>query len=114
MQGIRDHARPTTRKQLQSWLGLFTSIATHLPGARDVVAVLESEKGKRGPLVWTEEMEVAFQRSKALCAAPEVCTPFDPKRSLFVLTDASAVGGSVIFAHLAHDESRFELIDVFS
>jgi hypothetical protein len=114
MQGIREHAQPTTRKQLQSWLGLFTSIATHLPGARDVVAVLESEKGKRGPLVWTQEMNVAFERSKALCAQPEVCTPFDTNRKLFVLTDASGVGGSVIFAHLSNDASRFELVDVFS
>jgi len=114
MQGIRDHARPRTRKQLQSWLGLLTSVLSHLPGVRDTLAVLESEKGKRGPFVWTDEMEVAFIRSKELCESPEVCAPFDPTRHLFVLTDASAVGGSVIFAHLSLNESHFELINTFS
>jgi len=115
LDALREYPAPATRKALRRFCGLAASLMPHAAGKlMNVIGPLESEKGKRGAFEWTNELNVAFERCKALLMSPEVLTPFDPDRKLLLITDASEQGGAVVFAHMSLDGTHVQIIDVFT
>lgn len=95
---------------------MLTALAAHLPTAAATIRPLYAAAGgaKQGAVVWSAEMDEAYEAALALLSSPEVVVPFDESRPLLLLTDWSVEGGAGVFAHLSRDESHFEIVESFS
>ena len=96
IQAVANWPTPTDISQLRSVLGLFDYYRRFIEGYGVICRPLH-DLLKKGPFVWGNEQEIAFQKlKKALITAPVLALP--DFQSPFVLeTDASGTGiGSVI------------------
>jgi hypothetical protein len=104
---IRGLGRPTTVAELMSFRGCCTWLARHLVRAHAALSVLtdfETRSGSKSTrLKWTAKTAAAYDEVIARLADPAVLVPFDSARTLFVVTDASDLGASVIFMQLHPD-----------
>ena len=91
---IRDWPRPTTKKQVKSFLGLVGYYQRFIPGFATMAHPLNELTRKALPdrVRWTETAETAFGAlRRALCCEPVLITP-DFSLPLIVHTDTSEVG----------------------
>ncbi|KAL1269230.1 hypothetical protein QQF64_031519 [Cirrhinus molitorella] len=98
-EAIKHAERPTSKKQVRSFLGLVGWYRRYIPhfSARAVALTNLTKKDKPNKIVWTAECESAFNDLKdALCKEPVLQSPnFD--QSFTVQTDASECGlGAVL------------------
>ena len=94
MAAIRDWPRPTTKKQVKSFLGLVGYYQRFIPGFATLASPMNDLTRKALPdrIRWSEAAEKAFETLRgALCAEPVLITP-DFTFPLIVHTDASEVG----------------------
>lgn len=89
--------RPTTGKELMSFLGFVTFIRDHIRHVADLTGPLEAVKNSK-TLEWDDTLEQAFVLTKkAVMSAPFLQYP-DYTRPFHVATDASNTGvGGVLF-----------------
>jgi len=97
---IRDFPKPTTLRQLRSFLGLINFYRRFLPGCAEVLTPLtnllrKQPKRTRKPLEWTPECDVAFEDSKNSLAKATMLTHPSSELPTSLAVDASdtAVGG---------------------
>lgn len=96
---IRDSPKPTTKKQIRSFLGLVGFYRKFIPKFSDLALPLTNATKKQQPnkVIWTPEMQEAFDALKGRISSEPVCV--FPNFSIpFVLrTDASDEGlGAVL------------------
>ena len=94
---IPDWPRPTTGKDLMSFLGFVTFIRDHIRHVADLTGPLEAVKNNK-TLEWNDTLEQCFLLTKkAVMSAPFLQYP-DYSRPFHVATDASNTGvGGVLF-----------------
>jgi hypothetical protein len=81
LSAIQDFSKPADIKALQSLLGLVNFYHRFIPGAARILLPLTNalRGGKRGKLVWSAEMAMAFTQTKAaVCQATRLSHP-DPQ-----------------------------------
>ena len=104
---IRDWPRPTSKKQVKSFLGLVGYYQRFIPGFATLASPMNDLTRKTFPdrIQWTEAAEKAFESLRgALCSEPVLITP-DFTSPLIVHTDASEVGlGGVLSQVRAGEE----------
>ncbi len=91
LSAIQEFGRPADIKALQSFLGLVNFYRRFIPGAARILLPLTNalRGGKRAKLLWTADMDTAFQQAKAaVCQATRLCHP-DPQASVSLAVDAS-------------------------
>ena len=103
---LRDFEIPTTKKALQSFLGMYVHISKSLPRASDentrYLHTLTKGTANRIPI--TERYEQAFEAVKLKACKWIMLAPFDPNKRIIVQTDSSGFGlGGVL---LQYDEIR--------
>lgn len=88
IEAIRDAPKPTTKEELQLFLGKATYYNTFIPNlsarVRPLRDMLRQEHFK-----WTTDAEKAFQDIKKVLISPQVLMPYDPSLPLLLATDAS-------------------------
>jgi hypothetical protein len=96
--------RPSTGKELMSFLGFVTFIRDHIRHVADLTGPLEAVKNNK-VLEWNDTLEEAFALTKkAVMSAPFLQFP-DYSRPFHVATDASNTGvGGVLFQPKKPDE----------
>jgi len=115
MSALLQRGVPTSRTELQQLVGVVKSLgAPVLAHLRHCLAPLEREQAAKGSFVWRDDMQRAFEECMRVCSSPPIATPFSRERPLFLITDASNDGGSVIFAHLTPDGTRLQIVDCLS
>ncbi|KAL9963057.1 hypothetical protein ACROYT_G032222 [Oculina patagonica] len=96
---IRDAPRPSTKKQIRSFMGLAGYYRDFIPNFAAVVAPLSdlTRKGQPNRVEWGEAQERAYQSVKAhLTSTPILHLP-DPSKTYYLRTDASDNGiGAVL------------------
>ena len=96
---------PTTKKLLQSFLGLISFYKAFIPQASELTGRLSDllKKPVRNPLQWTEDLHVRFKLLKqALTSGPILRLP-DSSQTFVLRTDVSNYGlGVVLFQY--HDD----------
>ena len=105
MQRIKETVRPTTKKQVRSFLGLVGYYRRFVPNFSAIAAPLSdlTKGGKPGPIQWNDSCERAFQTLKErLCSEPICCLP-DCNKPFVLQTDASDIG---IGAVLCQDQGQ--------
>jgi hypothetical protein len=83
--------RPTTKKQLQSFLGLAGFYRKYFPHFSSLSAVLSDLLRKGSKFEWTEKAENAFLDIKSRLASRPVLIPPDYSKPFIVAVDASDV-----------------------
>ena len=94
MEKISQAPRPTTKKQIRSFLGLVGFYRRFVPNFAEIAVPLTDATKDRAPVkvVWTEACEQAFQLlKKRLCEQP-VCALPDFDKTFVLRTDASDTG----------------------
>ena len=105
---IKDTPRPSTKKQLRSFMGLAGYYIDFIPNFAAIAVPLSdlTWKGQPNKLEWGEAHEKAYQTIKSnLTSEPIVRLP-DPAKPYFLRTDVSNSGiGAVLMQK--HDEKLF-------
>ena len=121
LDAIRNFPQPSTRKQLQSWLGLCTSLGTFAPAPLHVC--LEKQRAlARQPsprLVWDPDTLTEFHTARIILSQESVLHQFDPSLKTAILTDvAKTLGmGIILFQHDPDKpitEDNFKVMGVWS
>nr|VZI46491.1 unnamed protein product [Spirometra erinaceieuropaei] len=100
---IRDFSPPTSKRQLQRFLGMVNFYRRFLPNCADLMLPLTNMlSGPKGPLELTGEALTAFDRIKNSLADATLLTHPAPEAQLSLIVDASTVAvGAVLQQHLA-------------
>ena len=91
---------PKTKKQIDSFLGLFTYYHQFLP---NFSAVSKPLRDLNDPIVWTDKCQSAYDSCKKLFVSSGVLIHYNPKLQIIVACDASPYGLGAILSH------KFEL-----
>ena len=105
---IRDAPRPTTKKQIKSFMGLAGYYRDFIPNFAALAAPLSdpTRKGQPNKVEWGEVQEKAYQSIKAILTKEPVLRLPDPRKTYFLQTDASDSGiGAVLMQK--HDGKLF-------
>nr|VZI45352.1 unnamed protein product [Spirometra erinaceieuropaei] len=100
---IRDFPPPTSKRQLQWFLGMVNFYRRFLPNCADLMLPLTNMlSGPKGSLELTGEAPTAFERIKNSLADATLLTHPDLEAQLSLMVDASTVAvGAVLQQHLA-------------
>ncbi|BHF70280.1 hypothetical protein SprV_0301333000 [Sparganum proliferum] len=103
VEAIRDFPLPTSKRQLQRFLGMVNFYRRLLPNCADLMLPLTNMlSGPKGPLELTGEALTAFERIKNSLADATLLTHPAPEAQLSLMVDASTVAvGAVLQQHLA-------------
>ena len=112
--------RPTTIKQLRSFLGSFKQLSSSLPNYAITIHKLEQVVAGRNSaekIVWTTELEESFTSAKNLAAHPVGIAEPRPGDQLHTFSDYSAehkaVGGRLVILRKTEDGTTVELVGGF-
>jgi hypothetical protein len=93
---IVDMPRPTTKKQIRSFLGAINYYRKFIPNCADIMKPLTelTKKNAKNIITWNEELEVSFNQLKNVLSCKPILKLPDVEREFIVRTDASnrAVG----------------------
>nr|VZI14111.1 unnamed protein product [Spirometra erinaceieuropaei] len=100
---IRNFPPPTSKRQLQRFLGMMNFYRRFLPNCADLMLPLTNMlSGPKGSLELTGEALTAFERIKNSLADATLLTHPAPEAQLSLMVDASTVAvGAVLQQHLA-------------
>ncbi|BHF78145.1 hypothetical protein SprV_0602125600 [Sparganum proliferum] len=109
VEAIRDFPIPTSKRQLQRFLGMVNFYRRFLPNCADLMLPLTNMlSGPKGPLELTGEALIAFERIKNSLADATLLTHPAPEAQLSLMVDASTVAvGAVLQQHLAGSTQPF-------
>lgn len=110
IQSIRECSRPSSKKQVRSFLGLVGYYRKFIPHFSTVAAVLSdmTRKGAPSKVSWSPAAETAFKSLiDSLCKKPILCLP-DLNTDFILRTDASNFGiGAVLMQE--HEGMKFPI-----
>nr|VZI22704.1 unnamed protein product [Spirometra erinaceieuropaei] len=100
---VRNFPPPTSKRQLQRFLGMVNFYRRFLPNCADLMLPLTNMlSGPKGPLELTGEALTAFERIKNSLTDATLFTHPAPEAQLSLMVDASIVAvGAVLQQHLA-------------
>ena len=105
---IKDAPRPSTKKQVRSFMGLAGYYRDFIPNFAVIAVPLSdlTRKGQPNKVEWGEAQEKAYQTIKSYLTSEPILRLPDPAKSYFFRTDASNSGiGAVLMQK--HDEKLF-------
>ena len=105
---IKDASRPSTKKQVQSFMGLAGYYRDFIPNFAAIAAPLSdlTQKGQLNKVEWSEAQEKAYQTIKSYLTSEPILRLPDPAKTYFLRTDASNNGiGAVLMQR--HEEKLF-------
>ena len=113
--------RPTTLRELRSFLGSVNYYRKYVPHIAEILAPLNSllqgpKKGKNSKLSWEKQHDAAFNRAISALAHATCLTYEDPTLPLVLSTDASTeAAGAVLEQNFGSDEApSFRPLSFFS
>ena len=94
IQKVQDTERPTTKKQVRSFLGLSGYYRRYIPNYAHIAVPLTdlTRKGQPNKLKWETTHENAFQTLKARLVKPPILQLPDAAKQFVLRTDASEAG----------------------
>ena len=105
---IKDAPRPSTKKQVRSFIGVAGYYRDFIPNFAAIAAPLSdlTRKGQPHKVEWSKAREKAYQTIKSYLTSEPILRLPDPAKTYFLRTDASSNGiGAVLMQR--HDEKLF-------
>lgn len=113
LSAVLDWLVPTSRKQLQSFLGFANFYRCFIKDYSRVAAPLSALTSTARPFTWTEEAEMAFQELKRFTSAPILTQP-DPSLQFIVEVDTSDSGVEAVLSQRSPKDQRVHPCAFFS
>ena len=96
-EAIANYPRPTTQKEIRSFIGFASYYRRFIEGFADVAGPLIKLLAKSAKFEWTEECTTSFEKLKACLVSPEIMAYPDFSKRFCLTTDASKIGlGAII------------------
>ena len=123
LDAIRDFPKPRTKKELQRWLGLCTSLTQFAPTQLHVALNLQRELCRNTTnhaLRWTPHVEEEFHKARIALSQPSTLHSFDPRLATGILTDvAKTLGIGILLFQFdpkydLHPVRNFRLMGIWS
>ena len=108
VEAVVNYQRPTTKKDIKSFLGLIGYYRKFLANFSDAAASLVelTKKGRPDKILWTTECEEAFCRLKQLIVHAPVLCVVDPSKAYILQTDASDLGLGAVLSQIQDGEEH--------
>ena len=105
---IQETERPSTKKQIRSFIGLTSFYRKYIPHFSEIALPLTdlTRKGQPSKVEWGEPQEKAYMTLKALLAKPPILKLPDFSKQFVLRTDASDLGIAAILMQ-EHDNEMF-------
>ena len=103
---ILEAPTPTSKQELQAFLGMLIYNAKFLPNMSHTFHPLNQLLRKKTPWVWKAKQQKAFEAAKCLLSQDAALAHYDVKRTLKLYCDASAYGLGVCLVHVMDDNSE--------
>ena len=97
---------PTTKHELQSFLGMLTYNARFVPNLSHVLHPPNQSLRKNTVWVWKSKHQKAFEAAKQLLSKEPALAHYDVKRQIKLHCDASAYGLGACLVHIMDDGSE--------
>ena len=94
---------PTSKKELQSFLGLLNFYHCFLKSKATIAEPLHRLLDGKSGWIWNNEHKQAFEKCKKLLTSNSVLCPFDAEQNIILTVDASPVGVGAVLAHKLSD-----------
>ena len=95
---IKTFPRPSTVKQVRSFVGVVCFFSQFIPNKGKLLAPLLALTRKQAKWAWTQKCEYSFTELKRVISTKPLLTFADPKKEYFLFTDASCLSiGAAIF-----------------
>ena len=107
---IKGAPSPKNVAELRSYLGLLNYYGNFIPSLSTLLQPLHELLWKEVKWAWTEECEKAFVRSKSELVADKVLVPYDEKRKLILMCDASPYDVRAVISHVMDDGEERPLV----
>ena len=89
--------------ELRSYLGLLNYYGNFIPNLPTLLQPLHELLWKGVKWAWTEKCEKAFVHNKSELVADKVLVPYDERRKLIPVCDASPYGVGAVISHVMDD-----------
>ncbi|XP_026562128.1 uncharacterized protein K02A2.6-like, partial [Pseudonaja textilis] len=99
VKAIHEAPTPTSKTELQAFLGLLNFYASFLPHKASVAEPLHKLLDKKSPWHWGHKEDHAFHAVKSLLTSEAVLIQFDPNLPLVLAADASPFGIGAVLSH---------------
>ena len=106
IRSVAEAVAPTSREELQSFLGLAGYYAKFVPDFATVVEPLRQLLRGCQAFQWSDDANRAFEEVKQRIVQSGPLTPFDPNLPTLVTTDASGVGLGATLSQLHGTQER--------
>ncbi|CAF4869974.1 unnamed protein product [Rotaria socialis] len=100
IEGITNFPRPTTVKNVRSFLGIVNFYRLHIPNCSIIQKPLSALTGKNKVLVWNDDAEKAFNKLKQLLVSPQLLAypDYSSTEPLEVHVDSSLTGAGAVLS----------------
>ena len=92
VRAIEEMPAPTSKKDVQRFLGMVTYLARYAPNLSELTQPLRILLHKENEFVWSHEQEKAFSDIKEVLTRDALLAHFDSKKTIEIHTDASLHG----------------------
>lgn len=103
---IQDAPAPTSKAELQSYLGLLNFYHDYIPHAGHKLTPLYNLVKNNAEWEWSNECNRCFEESKKWVCEDSVLVFYDPQQPLRLTTDASAKGVGAVLSHVIDGQER--------
>lgn len=103
---IQQATAPTTRKQLQSFLGLTNWLREYIPHFSTIATPMTDLLNTKKPFKWTEQANKAFEELKEALAKPMILHRPHPDLPFILQTDASGTGIAAVLYQMNQDRRQ--------
>ncbi|CAF4434375.1 unnamed protein product [Rotaria magnacalcarata] len=100
IEGITNFPKPTTVKNVRSFLGIVNFYRLHIPNCSIIQKPLSALTGKNKILVWNDDAEKAFLKLKQLLVSPQLLAypDYNSIEPLEVHVDSSLTGAGAVLS----------------
>ncbi|CAF2221060.1 unnamed protein product [Rotaria magnacalcarata] len=100
IEGITNFPRPTTVKNVRSFLGIVNFYRLHIPNCSIIQKPLSALTGKNKVLVWNDDAEKVFNKLKQLLVSPQLLAypDYSSIEPLEVHVDSSLTGAGAVLS----------------
>ena len=106
VKSVLEAPSPTTKQELQSFMGMLTYNAKFLPNLSHVLHPLNQLLWKNTAWVWKSKQQKAFEAAKQLLTREPVPAHYDVKQHIKLYCDASTYGLGACLVHVMQDQSE--------
>ena len=94
VQAFMELKKPQTKKELQFWCGMVSSLQKWYPSLPLNLTRLRKDAVGKGKIDWDEEHEAEYQNAMKVMQTRIMLSPYDPKKRLRLIIDGAKTIGT--------------------